>query len=487
MPPGKRRQSNAMLYTLITFVGLFIVATTVAVIYYVKAEELRTTTQEAQSDLNDMASPDEVRNVGALVGAKAPRETNLGKLLEHFDRMTGLVLGAPVQVTSAEVKVNNAMDAVRTLMTQAQPHVTLPAPDPNAAGPDPNGVALTSMMGDLLATLNQTIDRGNATTQQLEALQQRFDDATAVWQQTEQDLTAKVEEYRLQVEQTRSDYDGLKTALEQSSEQRAANLLKQLEDERAGARQCNQDLLKTRAELQVAQERLGDALAEVGRIRPAPDQEAAAYAADGDVILVDDAAGIIHVNLGSDDRVYRGLTFSVYDKASGIPRDGQPKAEVEVFAVAKKTSIARVLSAQKRNPIATDDIVANLIWDSDKANQFVIVGDFDLNGDGQPDYNARDAIQALIEKWGGVVSDAVSAKTDFVIVGTEPYVPPEPTFEDLTDDPTARDRYDAAQSRLSRHNAIRQQAQALYIPVFTYDRFLHFTGYQSQVGKAGAF
>ena len=39
MPPGKRRQSNAMLYTLITFVGLFIIATTVAVIYYVKAEE----------------------------------------------------------------------------------------------------------------------------------------------------------------------------------------------------------------------------------------------------------------------------------------------------------------------------------------------------------------------------------------------------------------------------------------------------------------
>jgi len=51
MPPGKRRQSNAMLYTLITFVGLFIVATTVAVIYYVKAEELRTTTEEAQDGL----------------------------------------------------------------------------------------------------------------------------------------------------------------------------------------------------------------------------------------------------------------------------------------------------------------------------------------------------------------------------------------------------------------------------------------------------
>ena len=42
MPVRRRKQSNAMLYTLIIFVGLFIASTTVAVIYYVKAEEHRT-------------------------------------------------------------------------------------------------------------------------------------------------------------------------------------------------------------------------------------------------------------------------------------------------------------------------------------------------------------------------------------------------------------------------------------------------------------
>ena len=41
MPAHRRKQTNAMLYTLITFVGLFIAATTVAVIFYVKAEEYR--------------------------------------------------------------------------------------------------------------------------------------------------------------------------------------------------------------------------------------------------------------------------------------------------------------------------------------------------------------------------------------------------------------------------------------------------------------
>jgi len=490
MPPGKRRQSNAMLYTLITFVGLFIIATTVAVIYYVKAEELRTTTAEAQSELAEMASSDELRRVGDIIGAKLPGETNLGTLVQHFDRMTGLVLGQPVQVTSAEVKVGNAADAVAVLMAKAQPYVALPAPDPNASDPnalDPNGVALASMMDDLLAGLEQTLDQKDAIARQLQELQQRFDDATGLWQQTKEDLTAKVEEYRVQVGETTADYNDLRTLLEQSSEQRAANLLKQLEDEKTTSRQRNQDLLKTQAELKVAQERLSDALVAVGKIQPAPDQEAAAFTPDGQVILVDDASGIVHINLGLDDRVYRGLTFSVYDKASGVPRDGKPKAEVEVFSVAKKTAIARVLSSEKKNPIATDDIVANLIWDRDKVNQFVITGEFDLNDDGKADYNAQDAIHTLIVKWGGAVSDAVSAKTDFVIIGTKPLVPPEPTLDTLAIDPDAREKYDAAQSRLARYNAVQQQAQALYIPIFTYDRFLHFTGYQSHIGQAGAF
>ena len=42
MPPTKRRQSNDMLYTLIVLIGLCIVAVTVAVIFYIRAEEART-------------------------------------------------------------------------------------------------------------------------------------------------------------------------------------------------------------------------------------------------------------------------------------------------------------------------------------------------------------------------------------------------------------------------------------------------------------
>lgn len=490
MPPGKRRQSNAMLYTLITFVGLFIIATTVAVIYYVKAEELRTTTQDAQSELSKMASADEVRRVGDIVGTRLPGESNLGTMVEYFEQVVALIMGRPLQVTSAEVHAGNATNVFASLVDQARPYINIAPPDPNAAEPgraDPNRVSLRSMANDLLARIRQTSEQLDARTQQFQKLQQEFTDATELWQETANDLNAKIDEYQVQVQQTRADYNDLQTLLEQNSEQRAANILRQLESERTVSRELNQTLLRTQAELDVAQERLNSALNQVAKTQPSPDPEAAAYAPDGRIVLVDESAGIVHIDLGSDDRIYRGLTFSVYDKAAGVPRDGKPKAEIEVFAISRTTSTARILSSQPRNPILTGDLVANLIWDANKKNQFVIAGDIDLTGDGQPNYNAPERIAGLIEKWGGATTDQVSATTDFVILGTEPRVPPEPTFEDLALDPTLRTKYDAAQQRLERYNRIRQQAQAFYIPVFTFDRFLFFIGYENYIGKPGAF
>lgn len=491
MPPGKRRQSNAMLYTLITFIGLFIIGTTVAVIYYVRAEELRTNAEELQEQMDDLASGEEIRQLGNIVGPKFRGQTRLGTMVSYLDQTVKLVKGTPIQPgVNAEVKVGSTMAAVVPLLEQAQNYVNLRVAEPNLAEPnavDPNQIALTVVMSDLLTELQRSIELKNATQQQLDDLRSRYDGAITTMQQSEQALTAKVEQYRQQVQQIKSDYNDLRILVEQSSEQRVQNLLAQLDQEKLNSRQFNQDLLKTQAELNVAQERLADAMVKVGEIQPPPDEEAAARTPDGKVVLVDEAAGVVHIDLGSDDRVYRGLTFSIYDKTGGIPEDGISKAEVEVFAVDSKVSTARILSSDEKNPIATNDVVANLIWDKRKDNTFVIAGDFDLNGDEEPEYDAVRRIGELVEKWGGTIAQDVSAKTDFVILGTEPEVPPQPTLEQLAVDPTATEKYNAASQRLQRYEEIQRQAQSLWIPVFNYDRFLHFTGYASHVGKPGAF
>jgi hypothetical protein len=530
MPAGKRRQSNAMLYTLITFVGLFVVATTVAVIYYVKAEELRTRSEELQAEMNQAVTVDERRNLTSIVGAKLPGQRSFfGTLCKDLDEMILLIKGAPLQETTAEVKVANTRKVVDELLTGVGSYIPLPVPEPNTAGSaaepsagdaqagaaptepnaaqasdaaagrtaggapaEPNAVApiripLTTVIRDLLAKLAQTTELKNATEKQLSDLQGKFNNAVAAWEETQRKLADDVDLYRQQVVQIKTDYNDLRALVEKNSDERVKVLLDQIEQTKAESKKLNQDLLRTQAELNVAQGRLQGALASVHDLEPAPDRESVAYQPDGEVILVDNAAGVIRINLGSEDHIYRGLTFSVYDRSAGVTRDGKSKAEVEVFMVDRRACAARVLSSEKRNPILTGDIVANLIWDSSKHNQFVIAGDFDLDGDKKPDFDGIRKIEALIQRWGGTVANDVTADTDFVILGTEPQVPPEPTPEILTVDPTATERYNAARQNNERYETIRQRAESLWVPIFNYERFLYFTGYASQVGKPGAF
>jgi hypothetical protein len=507
MPPSKRRQSNAMLYTLIVFIGLFIVATTAAVIYYVKAEELRTQNQEIQQRMDGLARSEEYRMLGSIVGTPLPGESQLGTMVTYLDRMLRLVEGGPVPVTSAQVKVSGAVRAVRELLAQAQDYIALPvtadpnaagaaadpngampvAADPNAGGIDPNRIALTAVVRELMGELGHTIEQRDGLQQQLIDLRQQFDDAITDMQSTKNALTAQVSEYRQEVDQIKTDYNDLKALVKQNSDEQIRNLLDERDAARNDARQYNADLLKTQAELNVAQNRLSDALKEVNAIKPPPDQEAVAFKPDGKIILVDDAAGVVRINLGSDDRVYRGLTFAVYDEGAGIPRDGKPKAQVEVFIVDQKVCAARIMSSDRKNPVSTDDLVANLIWDPGRENQFVVAGDFDLDNDGTKDYDAIGRIETLIRKWGGNTTADVSARTDYVILGTEPMVPPEPTLEQITADPTTADKFNAAQARLARYEQVRQRAESLWIPIFSFERFLYFTGYAAQVGKPGAF
>jgi hypothetical protein len=489
-----------MLYTLVTFVALFVVATTVAVIYYVKAEDLRTKNADADKKLREMVSSDEQRRVGEIVGDKAPGQSSyLGSMAEYMDQLVGMVLGKPVPATTAQVKVTKDIPRViNPLLAQAQPYLGLPsakpadanAADPNsktAAAGEPNQMPLAVVMAKLLGTLNERTQERDARDQSLKTLQEQFNVETGAWAKAKDDLKGEVEKYRVEVQKTKDDYAALQAQLNTKTTEQLTNFDQKIKDEQAKTQQLSDNLDKTKADLTITQARLKDTAEQMGKIKPPPDANMAALKADGKIIMVNPSAGTVLINLGSQDHVYPGLTFSVYDRFTGVSKDGKSKAEVEVFAIDSKVCTARVLSSESRNPVATDDIVANLIWDSQKHNQFVVAGDFDLTGDSQMDYDAIGKIKSLIEKWGGAVSDTVSAKTDFVILGDAPSVPDQPTDAALQANPTLRERYDAARKRLDQYNQIKQQAAAFSIPVFNYERFLYFTGYKAESTRPGAF
>ncbi len=478
MPARRRKQSNAMLYTLITFVGLFIATTTVAVIYYVKAEEYKTGEADLQRDIDNLATDRERQGLGTIIGTKQPGKTWLGTMVDYFDKTVSLVAGGVAEPTSAEVKVNNSNTEVSNAQKLAQEHITIG---------DPNLTGLVQIVRGLKAELDKTINAKLELQKQYDDLEIRSENKDKANFEKEQTLLAEKDKLLQQVADIEQKYNENSALLEQTTSEQVKTLRDQLQQARDDLQALNDDLLKTREELKVAQNDLKSEKEKLSKIEPGPDREVLAYEPDGQIILIDDQAQVVHLNIGIDDHVYQGLTLTVYDRGTSIPEDGKGKAEIEVFDVAKTYSAARITQSELTKPILQGDIVANLIWDTDRTNVFVIAGDFDLDNDGVIDYNGADKIKTLIEKWGGRVDDAISIDTDFLVLGKQPQVLQKPTLDELDIDPRAMEIYNASLQRLNRYNGLRDQAQSLWIPVFTYDRFLYFIGYKGHIGQAGAF
>jgi len=480
MPAHRRKQSNAMLYTLITFIGLLIVVTTIAVIYYVKTEEYRAKANKAESNLEEVIKPaEQLKGLGKIVGTVPIGKSALGTMANYLDETVCLIIGGVPETTSAEAKVNDANTKAGNALKSAQEYIVIA---------EPNTTGLVQIIGDLTAKLNNTINAKNAIQKDLNDQIAQFEITKRVYSEKEQIIQGEKNKLQQQVDTIQEDYDELQARLEQSTTEQVDTYRKQLEQARANLKSLNDKLLKTQAELKMAEDVMKLAQQEVREIKPSPDHEVLAHRPDGKIILIDSQTNVVHLNIGSKQHVYRGLTFTVYDRSGSIPKDGRGKAEIEVFDVAETYSAARITKSETKSPILRGDIVANLIWNSDKTNVFVVAGDFDLDNDGNFDSNAIGRIRALIEKWGGRVADTISIDTDFLVLGGQPQVPTQqPTFEELELDPGAMQRYEALLQRLNHYNQLQGQAQALWIPVFRYERFLYFIGYKGQISQAGAF
>ena len=478
MPAGKRQQSSTMI-TLVVFVGLFFISAILAVVFYMKAEGYRSTGAEVQRQVDDLASRSEVQNLSTVVGARELGSTWLGTMVDYHNRLLLLLLGTPVDSTSAEIKSGNALTRVTETLQLAQKHVEGEKIDPNTG--------LISLARKLMVVID-TLKTSNAgLTKQISNLQTRLDDAVKAGKDMEANLTQQIEDFKQRALAAEKQSEEYKQLVDQTSEERVKTLIGRLDRELANSQQLNQDLLKSQAELDLTHQRLKIAKDKLDRIEPAMNRTPLIYKPDGKVTVLDEQAGVVYLNLGSKDRIYQGLTFAVYDGSGAIPKDGKGKAEVEIFRILPDTCVARVVSKDPKRPIVMDDIVANLIWDRDKIYKFSLVGDFDVNRDGRIDPDGIEAVSRLVVKWGSETTDEISALLDAVILGQPPQVPPKPKALDLETDPLAEEKYNAAQRRLDHYKTIQEQAEGLMIPILPYDTFLYLIGYRGQSLKPGAF
>ncbi len=194
----------------------------------------------------------------------------------------------------------------------------------------------------------------------------------------------------------------------------------------------------------------------------------------GKIAKVSIEQGICYIDLGQKDRATAGLSFSVFPAQTGIPKDGKPKAKIVVVNVGDTISECRIVESSKNDPIIEGDLLINVVFSSARTYNCVVEGEFDLYGTGKTDPLANLQVRTLIENFGGKVADAISINTDFVIMGDEPPRPPKPP-DDAP--PAVLRAYLDAMKTYDYYKQVKASAIALQIPVLNTNRFLAFSGY----------
>ena len=242
---------------------------------------------------------------------------------------------------------------------------------------------------------------------------------------------------------------------------------------------------KYRKDLEATRERYTELKKRFAHQMVAPAELSTARQPDGQILTAIPGDTVVYINLGAKDGLTLGLQFAVYAPETGIPADGRSKAQVEVVSISESSAECRIVHVSGHEVIVEGDLVANPMYDPDRALSFYVVGEFDMNRDGTLDADGARAMEAMIRAWGGSVASELTGLTDFVIVGA---APPKPLSEDRVQAEDAQ-RNEAVKRTYDRYvNTVGNAqttglAERLSIPVLTQEVLLNFLGYSGRVAQ----
>jgi len=479
MPAGKSSQSNAMLYTVVTFVGLFIVATAAAIWFYVKSEEYRTKKVDMDEQMLKIVSPREKSGLAKKIGKPLKKHSYMGTTLSYLDDMVSAITGQDFEKTSASVKRNAAVSKINETMQFL-------GQDADAAY-GIEGVNLLQTIIQLKTELDTTRNSARDMEKMLRDIEDDFDGAVSNFRYEEEKLISEKDTFQKQAQKREAEYQELEDFMKKSTDDQIRVVMDKLEDSEQRFKQKNMDFMGLQVKLESTESSLRTARDKLDSIKPQPNVEVFAYRADAKIVDVDLEARVVYLDIGSDDHVYPGLTFAVFDKSAPIPEDGKGKGEIEIYNVGKTVSTAKIVIYSKKKPIVPDDIAVNLVWDSKTSNKFVVAGAFDYDQDGKIDRDGSDKIKQLIAGWNGRVVNEITIETDVIVLGTVPQMPPRPTSEQIEFDPMVEQRYEAALKKIRRYDRIIEQAQILSVPIFNQKQFLYLIGHDYLSSKSRPF
>lgn len=310
-------------------------------------------------------------------------------------------------------------------------------------------------------------EREKLNADRAQAIKER-DSAAKAFEARIAELDAKFAKLTQESEQTREESNRQLAELQAARTKEREEMARELD----AARKARDEAEKT---LNAERNRTEGLLTQLAQFKPSSSSSSALQVKDGAIVRTVPAGDVAYIDLGRKDGAKVGMTFSVYSPVRGIPADGKGKATIEVANVFDTTSECRVTSRVPSEPILVDDIIANPVFDRSRRFQFVVIGDFDLDFDGQAEDVAGKEVVRLIERLGGKVVNKVDSDVDFAVVGSAP-PGPVPVIPGSEDEAAVTERNQQAVQRLAAFEALLKEARSLSIPILTRTQFMHFLG-----------
>lgn len=444
---------------LIVFVALWLTSTVLLVLLYTDQADLKLRNEELAADVDKLISGSEKSSLSYYAQARADK--------------TAVGLADAARAATAKEATGLADDSpqvVRTKRTELAGRIR-----EDGIVPDPQSFSEASFLEALTALYTAF----KAEHEQLTQLQARNSELTAQTEQLSAANAAQKTEFQTQVAQMQEKLGELMTGLEEfrkAKEEQVAGMDRKLTeiDQRFSAdiqEQRRREQAVT-AQYDELKSRFSDLSGRLGELQIRPEERITARQGDGKVVSARPGDDVVYVDLGRNANLVLGLKFAVYPR-SGIPADGKAKARVEVVNIFPSSAECRIVEVHGRDPIMEGDLIANPIYDRERELHFMVLGRFDVNGDGSPDSEGAEQIESLIRSWGGVVDTELSARVDFLVLGE---APPKPVT--AGDSPEAAEREEAARQVYEAFEQTVQAAQNLSIPVLPQRVFMHFLGYR---------
>jgi molybdenum-dependent DNA-binding transcriptional regulator ModE len=462
MAKGQRQGVGSLTVPLIVFVALFCVSTVVSVIMYTGQEDIRNNNDRLTEANKRLISSSERSSLTLFQDARAGGPTVVG-LLEGARAQTALLATGDDSDDAAAVAVK-LNDLLRVIQSEGA------VEDGNRFADISYHEALTMLFEAhsaehaLRATAEERVAQLEAEVEQLALANIQEKSGFEKRAKEIGDQLADVEAGRTHY---RTERDAQVAQIEKNSKEQRLLSDADLTEERQRSSRLETEVALSQERTQALQERFADLM--IG-----PEQLATARRADGHILMAHPGDNVVYINRGKGDRLVLGLRFAVYAAGDGIPADGRAKAQIKVVTIDKNSAECEIVTLAANQVILKDDLIANPIYERDRAVGFLVAGEFDLDHDGRPDRDGASTIEALISDWGGTISPELTSWTEFVVLGRAPRRPRAIT--DTTSGPMA-ERARQMQQAYDKYQATLSSAESMSVPVLTQEVFLNFLGY----------